>query len=347
VTVHLLLAAAASSSGPSWLWYATRGLGIATLIMLTATVVLGIMTAVRWVGETTPGFVAAALHRNLSLIAVGLLVIHVATSILDPFAGITLRDAIIPVGATYRPIWLGLGVVAMEIMFAIVATSLLRERIGLRLWRLIHWVAYASWPLAIVHGLGTGSDPRAPWMIAVVASCVEAVLLALYQRLRYGPIVTLPVRAGGAIVAAFALVVMGAWAFSGPFQLGWSAKAGTPPVKVAAKTGPVHPGPGGFSDPLYGVMTKDAAGNFSISFRDAIDTDLTISLRSPNDTETLPVVSVARGTKVLCTVPATATTTVYAICGKVRINITLYGSTSLATTGGNITGRLDTSGPLN
>lgn len=346
MSVHIL-AAAASSSGPSWLWYATRGLGIATLIVLTGSVVLGIMTAVRWVGESTPGFVAAELHRNLSLIAIGLLAAHMVTTILDPFAQITVRDAIIPVGALYRPIWLGLGVVAMEIMVALIATSLLRERIGLRLWRWIHWVAYISWPLAVVHGLGTGSDSRAPWMIAVVASCVEAVILAAYQRLRYGPIVTLPVRAASAIVSVFALVVMGVWAVSGPFQLGWAQKAGTPPVKVAAVTGPVHPGPDGFSDPLYGVLTRDAAGNVSISFRDQADPDLTLSLRSPGTTETLPVLTVSRGTKVLCTVPGNPGVTLYAVCGKVRLQITFFGSTDLVTSGGSITGRLDTSGPLN
>ena len=347
MSVHLgQILAAATSSGPSWLWYATRGLGMATLIVMTATVVLGIMTSVRWIGETTPGFVAAELHRNLSLIGICLLAAHVVTTILDPFAGITVRDAIIPVGAQYRPIWLGLGVVGMEIMVALIVTSLLRERIGLRLWRWIHWVAYLSWPLAVVHGLGTGSDSRAPWMIAVVASCVEAVILALYQRLRYGPMTTLPIRASGAVVTVLTVVVMGVWAVTGPFQIDWTSRSGTP-VKVAVVTGPVHPGPGGFSDPLYGVLAKDAAGNISVSFRDQVDTALTVAVRSPNSTETLPVVTVSRGTTVLCTVPASAGVTLYAVCEKVRIQITFYGSTDLISNGGSITGRLDTSGPLN
>ena len=129
-------------------------------------------------------------------------------------------------------------------------------------------------------------------------------------------------------------------------QIDWTSRSGTP-VKVAVVTGPVHPGPGGFSDPLYGVLAKDAAGNISVSFRDAVDTALTVSVRSPSTTETLPVVSILRGTKVLCTVPASAGVTLYAVCGKVRVQITFYGSTALATTGGSITGRLDTSGPLN
>lgn len=340
------LVAAAAATNPSWFWYATRGLGAATLIVLTCTVVLGIVTATRWIGQSTPGFVTADLHRNLSMIALGLLAAHIITTVLDPFAHISVRDVIIPFGATYRPVWLGLGVVAAEIMVVVAATSMLRDRVGPRAWRLIHWIAYASWPVAVIHGLGTGSDARAPWLIGVVVSCVVAVVLALLTRIREGPLSTVPIRAAAAAVVAVTLVLSTRWAFGGPFQADWSAKAGTPPVKVAAKIGPVHPGPGGFSDPLVGVLVRDAAGNLQISMRDTVDTALTIAIRSPNANETLPVVTISRGTRVICTVPATAGATLYALCGKTRMLITFYGSELVLTSGGQITGRLDTSGPL-
>ena len=224
MTGHVLAAAAAAASSPSWFWYATRGLGTATLIVLTGTIVLGITTATRWSGETTPGFVAADVHRNLSLLAICLLAAHIFTTVLDPFAHISVRDVIIPVGALYRPVWLGLGVAAMWVLVGVAATSLLRDRIGPRLWRLVHWAAYASWPLAVVHGLGTGSDAQAPWLIAVVASCVVAVLFSLVLRLRHGRPATLPIRVAAAIVVALVLVVAGGWALGGPFQPGWAAK---------------------------------------------------------------------------------------------------------------------------
>jgi len=344
--VSLYLAAAAASN-PSWFWYATRGLGAATLIVLTCTVVLGIVTATRWIGQSTPGFVTADLHRNLSMIALGLLLAHIITTVLDPFAHISVRDVIIPFGATYRPIWLGLGVVAAEIMIVVAATSMLRDRVGPRAWRAIHWVAYASWPIAVIHGLGTGSDARAPWLIGVVVSCVVAVLLALLTRIREGPLSTVPIRAGAAIVVAVVLVLSTRWAFSGPLQSGWSARAGTPPVKVAAHVGPIHPGPAGFSDPLVGVLVRDASGALQISMRDTVDPALTIAIRSPNSNETLPVVTIARDSRVICTVPATAGATLYALCGTTRVLITFYGSQLVLTSGGQITGRLDTSGPLN
>lgn len=340
-----LVAASASSTGPSWYWYATRGLGTALLIVLTATVVLGIGTAVRWSGEATPGFVAAGLHRNLSLLAIVLLAGHIVTTVLDPYAQISVRDAIIPVGAAYRPVWLGLGVVAAEILVAVAASSLLRKLVGPNTWRLIHWAAYASWPLAVVHGLGTGSDAQAPWMIGVVASCVAAVILALAGRLWRGRVSTLPVRLAAAVAAASALASGSSWAVHGPFQMGWAARAGTPTASTA-KPKPVHPGPGGFSDPLAGVLVRDAAGHTQISMRDMVDTALTIAVRSPTSVETLPVVTIARGGRNLCSVPATAGQTLYALCGGTRLTITLNGPQAATTSGGQIGGRLVTSGPL-
>jgi methionine sulfoxide reductase heme-binding subunit len=345
VTAYLA-AAVATSTGPSWYWYATRGLGTALLIVLTGTVVLGIGTAVRWSGEASPGFVAAGLHRNLSLLAVVLLASHIATTLLDPYAQITIRDAIIPVGAAYRPIWLGLGVVAAEIMLAVAASSLLRTLLGPRTWRLVHWAAYGSWPLAVLHGLGTGSDSQAPWMIGAVAACLAAVILVLAWRLWNGRLSTVPLRLAAALAAATALAAGTSWAFQGPFRPGWAVRAGTPTAMTTPKPKPVHAGPGGFSDPLGGVLVRDSAGHTQIAMRDMVDTALTIAVRSPTTAETLPVVTIARNGRNLCTVPATAGQTLYAVCGGTRLTITLSGPDSATKSGGQIGGRLVTSGPL-
>jgi len=344
VGTNLLLDA--TTSNPSWLWYATRGVGTVTLVLLTTTVVLGIGTAGRWREEVTPGFVLANLHRNLSLLAVLVLAAHIVTTVLDPYAGIGVRDVLVPVGARYRPIWLGLGVLAFEILIVVTATSLLRKSIGAGGWRLIHWTAYASWPLAVVHGLGTGSDQQAPWFIGLVAACVVAVMLAVVRRLLAGR-AALPLRTAAAVLGAELLYFGAVWAMQGPLQPGWAARAGTP--TVATKPGPVHPGPEGFSDPLVGVMVLDATGNTQISFRDTIDAELTISIRSPNKaSETLPVVTIDRGQKQLCSVPASVSTGLYAVCGTTRLTITLFTATLKITVGtSDVTGQLATSGPLN
>ncbi|PZR83487.1 MAG: hypothetical protein DLM65_01730 [Candidatus Aeolococcus gillhamiae] len=333
-----VLAGAVPGANPSWLWYATRGLGISTLMVLTATVVVGIGTTLRWETQTTPRFVTADLHRNLSLLAVVLLAAHIATTLLDPFAQISVRDAVIPTGALYRPVWLGLGVVAAEILVAVAASSLLRARVGPRTWRLIHWLAYASWPLAVVHGLGTGSDAQDAWMIGIDAACVAAVLVAVGRRLFHGRLATVPVRvaAGAAAVASVALAA--SWAVNGPFQPGWSARAGTP-VVVASTAGPVHSGPGGFSDPLAGVMVRSAAGT-QLAMRDMVDTSLTLAVRPPSAAETLPVLTIARSGRTICTVPAHPGTVLYAVCGSTRLTVALYVSSS------TVSGLLTTSGLL-
>ena len=344
MSTRLLLDAAGTT--PSWYWYATRGLGIAALIFLTASVVLGVSTAARWRAVKTPAFVTADLHRNLSLLSVLTVIAHVVTTVLDPFAHITVRDVIIPVGAAYRPVWLGFGVVAFEVLIAVAATSLLRDRVGQSTWRFIHWSAYASWPLAVVHGLGTGSDSQAPWLIGVVTACVVAVVLAIGRRLLNARASIRHLRAGVGIASGAVLCLGVIWALQGPLQPGWAAKAGTPPV-AATKPGPVHPGPGGFSDPLVGVMARDSTGNTQISFRDTVDTALTINIRSPNSTESLPVVTIDRDKRELCAVPARVDATLYGVCGTTRFTITLYAGPSPTGTGtSDVTGQLATSGPL-
>jgi methionine sulfoxide reductase heme-binding subunit len=334
----------AAAVGPSWYWYATRGLGVASLILLTATAVLGIGTAQRWSGRGSPTFVLALVHRNLSLLAVVVVGAHVVTTLLDPFARITLRDAVVPFGAAYRPVWLGLGVAADEVIAAVVVTSLLRDRLGPRLWRIVHWTAYASWPLAVFHSLGTGSDARSPWLIGTAAACTTAVLLSVGERVLSGRVSTLPVRlaAGG---AALVLVYGGVnWFVQSPLQPDWALRSGTPAADLS-QPAPVHRGPGGFSDPLVGTMLRGADGTTQVALRDKVDTALTVVVRSPTTTESLPVVTIARNSRVVCTVPARVSSTLYAVCGGTRLVIALYGVTA-ATGSQSVTGRLDASGGL-
>ena len=77
----------------------------------------------------------------------------------------------------YRPIWLGLGALAFDLLLAVLLTSMLRRQFGHRAWRFVHWLAYVSWPVAVVHGLATGTDAKAGWLLALTATCIVAVLI--------------------------------------------------------------------------------------------------------------------------------------------------------------------------
>ena len=153
----------AAAVGPTPFWYATRGSGYAALVLLSAVIVLGLLMSARWHSPSWPRFLTQELHRNLSLLTVVFLGIHVATSTVDPFAGLSVRDAVVPFAAGYRPLWLGLGVIDLELFVAIVVTSLVRHRLGWRAWQAAHLLSYVAWPVAMLHTIGTGTDTRAAW----------------------------------------------------------------------------------------------------------------------------------------------------------------------------------------
>jgi predicted ferric reductase len=148
----------AATVSPSAYWYLARGTGAVALVLLTSSVVIGIVGTVRFASPRWPRFAIDAVHRDISLLVLVVLAIHIVTSVLDGFAPISLLDGVIPFVTPYRPLWMGLGTLAFDLLLAIAITSVIRRRLGYRAWRAVHWLAYASWPVAVLHGLGTGSD---------------------------------------------------------------------------------------------------------------------------------------------------------------------------------------------
>ncbi|HKB30093.1 MAG TPA: ferric reductase-like transmembrane domain-containing protein, partial [Streptosporangiaceae bacterium] len=133
------------------LWYASRATGVVTMVLLTAVVVLGVLVNRQGRLPGLPRFAVTGLHRSISLIAVVFLVVHVLTAVADKYVTIQIVAAIIPFTSSYLPLQIGLGAVALDLMAAVVVTSLIRARIGRRLWRGVHWLAYAAYPIALVH----------------------------------------------------------------------------------------------------------------------------------------------------------------------------------------------------
>lgn len=222
------MAVTAATTAPSALWYLTRGTGATALILLTVSVALGVLNLRRTTVEGVPRFVLEAVHRNVSLLALAFLIVHILTAVMDPFAPIRLIDAVIPFTSAYRPVWLGLGAVAFDLLLAVIITSLLRRRFGLRLWRAVHWLAYGSWPIALVHGFGTGSDAGAKWFLALSIGCVLIVLAAVAARVSTGWPNHRGTRVSALTAAAVLPIGLLVWLPSGPLAAGWAKRAGTP-----------------------------------------------------------------------------------------------------------------------
>lgn len=170
------------------LWYASRATGLVSLLLLSATMTLGALGTTRFEASRWPRFVLAALHRNGALLAVVFLVVHAATAVIDPYAGIGWLDTVVPFVSVYQPFALGLGAVAMDLLIAVLITSLLRPWISYRLWRAVHWVTWVCWPVAVIHGLLIGgADSRTGWVLLVTLGCVLVVLAAGAWRMLVGP----------------------------------------------------------------------------------------------------------------------------------------------------------------
>jgi DMSO/TMAO reductase YedYZ heme-binding membrane subunit len=224
-----------AASGPSLYWYLSRGTGAVALVLLTASVVVGILDSMRVAAPPRwPRFAIDALHRDLSLLVIVFLAAHILTSVLDSFAPIKLTDAIVPLAADYRPLWMGLGALSFDLLLAIVVTSLLRRRLGYSAWRAVHWLAYASWPVAVLHGLGTGTDTKVWWMLALTVLCLAAVLAAVMIRLSRAAIDRDELRAPAAAIAIATSLGLAIFTLAGPLQPGWARRAGTPPRLLAA-----------------------------------------------------------------------------------------------------------------
>lgn len=251
------------------LWYMTRGFGLVDLVLLTATMVMGLTQVVRYARPGWPRFVVAALHKNISLLAVVFLAVHVATAVLDTFAPISVVSVFIPFVGKYRPLWLGFGALSLDLLVALVVTSLLRERMGQRAWRLLHWTAYLCWPVAIVHGLGTGSDTKLGWVLAINAVCVAAGVGAIWwrlaQRWRTAPERT-PAGATKRLVAAGSTLavplIVGVWTLQGPLQPGWARRAGTPSALLGSSVASTSSRPSSQAQPQTPSLTVPFQSTF-------------------------------------------------------------------------------------
>jgi predicted ferric reductase len=166
------------------LWAIGRGCGITALAFLTVSVALGIGTRSGRSLLALPRFAVADVHRFAALAGSLLVVLHMALLFLDPYAQLRVVDFVAPFLGAYRPLWQGLGTLAFDLIVVVVLTSLLRHRLGLRAFRVVHWITYVLWPIALAHALGNGTDTHHVWFQAFAGCCALTVYAAAVWRLQ-------------------------------------------------------------------------------------------------------------------------------------------------------------------
>jgi sulfoxide reductase heme-binding subunit YedZ len=296
-------------------------------------VALGIVTAGSAArSRTWPRFLSAELHRNLSLFAVAFLLAHIVTAVADPYAKLGWRDAAIPFVSAYRPFWLGLGVVAAELVLALVVSSALRPLLGFRAWKTVHWLAYASWPVAIFHSLGTGTDAPATWSLAITAGCTLTVVAAIAWRIGPGAAQIVTLRSGILVAMAFAVMTTAVWAADGPLRPGWARRAGTPPSLIggtAASASPTSPSAGAVlgitQDPVAGTYVRLPSGQMRLTLTDLRDPSVQFVIRPAGPGDQGPMLAVIHRGQLGCIAQTldNTPTLISAVCGSTRLQIVL------------------------
>lgn len=157
------------------LWFVNRGTGAAVLVLLTLTIALGILTGRPTRSRWVPGFVTRQLHRNTAVLAVVLVFLHALSAVVDSYVDIRWWQMFSPVGSSYRPFWLGLGSIAFDVMLIVALTSAVRMKLSPRVWRAVHLSSYVTWPVALAHSWGIGTDAAAAWARWLALACVAAI----------------------------------------------------------------------------------------------------------------------------------------------------------------------------
>src|SRR5207248_4814134 len=123
-------------------WYAARAAGVVAYALLTSGVLLGVLLAGRARLPRWPTFAVTDVHRFVALLTGAFVVLHVCMLLVDRYVHTSLVAVLVPGASTYRPFWVALGTVALELLAAVGVSNLLRKRLGQARWRRIHYLSF-------------------------------------------------------------------------------------------------------------------------------------------------------------------------------------------------------------
>lgn len=176
-----------------WTWYLTRASGFALYVLVWLATVLGLGLTTTLLDRFGGRAVLFSIHAYATELSYGFLALHLLTLAADQTVPFGFANLVVPFGSPWREPWTGLGVLAAELLVLIGASFAIRWLIGFRGWRLLHWLTFPLYGLALAHGLGSGTDRNEGWAQGIyLATALCVVWLASYRALRRGARVILP-----------------------------------------------------------------------------------------------------------------------------------------------------------
>jgi DMSO/TMAO reductase YedYZ heme-binding membrane subunit len=147
-------------------WYVTRISALLAYVALAASTIYGLLLSTRILDRVAHRPVSFTLHQDLAGIGVALALVHATVLMLDRSVPYSPTEVVVPFIGPYRPLWVGLGQLAMGLSLLVLLSFYVRKHIGTQRWRTIHYLSFLAFAGATVHGLMAGSDTSADWVYA-------------------------------------------------------------------------------------------------------------------------------------------------------------------------------------
>jgi predicted ferric reductase len=184
------LTASLSGESPKVYWHLSRSMAFVAFGLLWLSIVFGLLISSKLSSLWPGGLTAFELHQHTGLLGLAFALFHGLILLGDHYMGYTLVQILVPFTSTnYRPQSVGLGQVGLYLMMLVGLSVYVRQWIGKRMWRLIHFLSFMLFGLALIHGLGSGTDSSAVWAqglygfsgISVLGLLVYRILKTLRQ----------------------------------------------------------------------------------------------------------------------------------------------------------------------
>jgi sulfoxide reductase heme-binding subunit YedZ len=168
-------------------WLASRSAGIVAFLLIAASVTLGLFMAAGIYKRPGLKRVQLKVHQYLALSGLTMIAVHGICLLGDKWLQPGLSGIAIPFTISYRPLWVGMGIVAGYLAALLGPTYFVRRRIGTRRWRQVHRATVLVYALAVLHSLGSGTDGASNWFNALVALTAAPIVVLLVIRYRRAP----------------------------------------------------------------------------------------------------------------------------------------------------------------
>jgi methionine sulfoxide reductase heme-binding subunit len=185
LSAHILPSVTLAEASPT-LWYLTRATAFSAYLLLTASVILGMLRSIARTAHERLSWVVDEVHQYAGTLMVVMMLLHLITLYLDPFLPFTIVNLLVPANEPYRPTGVNFGVFAFYTVVGVAASSWLRRFIAYRAWRLLHYLSFIAFALVTAHGWLSGSDSDEPWMHAIYLASAASVAFLVLVRLVSG-----------------------------------------------------------------------------------------------------------------------------------------------------------------